>query len=94
MKDGDLLPFSIVADGCYGANYRLRHHGASDHDFYYYPDMTPDELLLFLVADSNEGERRLAGAARTVMHGAVADPDGADEPERESVDVRVLLRWD
>ena len=96
----DLLPFSIVANGTFGGNFRLRHdaRAARDHKFYYYPEMTPDELLLFTVCDSAHPARATTfkGAPSvTVLHTAFADPTAdPDEPPRESVDVRVLLSWD
>ena len=92
----DLLPFRIVNRAHFGGNYRLAlTKGRARHRFFYYPGMTRDEVLLFVVSDSRRPAGRLAGApAATVVHAAFADPAGAGEPDRESVDVRVLLSWD
>ena len=55
------------------------------HDWYYYPDMTQDEVLLWKGYDSAEVP------ARPNLHSAFDDPrTPADAPERHSVEVRVL----
>ena len=96
---GDLLPFSIVADGAFGGNYRLRGggRGSDRHRFFYYPAMTRAEVLLFSVFDSDhpaQASRFQHTPHATVLHTAFDDPRGADEPRRESIDVRLLLAWD
>ena len=96
----DVLPFSIVADGTFGGNYRLRADAAAAkrHRFYYYPAMTRDELLLFVVCDSAHPARATTfkhTPSVSVLHTAFADPTAPEgEPLRESIDVRVLLSWD
>ena len=55
------------------------------HEWYYYPDMTRDEVLLWKGFDSAEVP------ARPTLHSAFDDPDTpADAPQRVSVEVRVL----
>lgn len=97
VRAGDLLPFSIVADGTFGGNYRLRAGRGAGHAFHYYPAMTRDEVLLFSVFDSDHPARCTTfkdTPNATVLHTAFDDPNGADEPARESIDVRILLAWD
>lgn len=63
--------------------YGARHDPA--HQWYYFPDMTSDEVLLWKGYDSAEVP------AQPTLHSAFDDPNTpADAPERVSVEVRVL----
>ena len=58
--------------------------------WYYYPDMQPDELLIFKQYDSMEG----APNRRCVYHGAIELPDTPDDaPLRETIEVRLLALY-
>ena len=89
-----------------GRNYRVRHTEAAArrHAWWYWPDLQPSrELVLLIVYDSAHpeavGAQGSAPFARlpatSVFHSAFADPSAPpDEPERESIDTRVILVWD
>ena len=54
--------------------------------WYYFPDMTDDEVLLIRQYDTRQEELNL----RTVFHTAVNDPNvGADAPMRSTIEVRM-----
>ena len=54
--------------------------------WYYFPDMTPDEVLLFRQYDTRQEQLNL----RTVFHTAVADPTAPDDaPMRSTIEVRM-----
>lgn len=55
-----------------------------EHRWYYYPDMTPEELLAFKLYDSNE-----SGAWR-VPHGSFHDTTRPDAKVRESAEIRTV----
>jgi hypothetical protein len=55
-----------------------------EHRWYYYPDMTPEELLVFKLYDSAE-----TGAWR-VPHGSFRDPAYPDAGGRESAEIRTV----
>lgn len=97
-KQSDLLPLSLVANGCHGGNYRLSSASSSQHEWYYYPEMTPEEVLLFTCFDSNHPAKDTTFAntpITTCMHSAFRDPNPPkDEPSRQSIDIRFLLIWD
>lgn len=99
VQKGDILPLALVANGCHGGNYRLSNDSdASQHEWYYYPDMTPEELLVFTAFDSNHPAKDTTFATSpvsTCMHSAFQDPNPPEnEPPRQSIDVRFLLIWD
>jgi hypothetical protein len=56
-----------------------------EHRWYYYPDMTPDELLIFKLYDSEE-----TGAWR-VPHGSFHDTSRPDANVRESAEIRTVV---
>lgn len=57
------------------------------HRWYYYPSMTPDEVLVFKTYDS-----RLDTPARMTAHAAFDDPSApADAPPRRSIEARCLV---
>ena len=59
--------------------------------WYYFPLMTPDEMLLFRQYDT----RQTSLARRTVFHTAVADPvTRADAPMRSTIELRMQTVFD
>lgn len=80
----DLIATDMVYPGRTGEIYHLAHNPAQR--WLYFPDMERDEILLIKGFDS-----RTDGRARFVPHTAFHDPGtGADEPPRESIEVRTL----
>ena len=70
-------------------SYRLAFN--KDQRWYYYPNMQPDELLIFKQYDSMED----APNRRCVYHGAIELPDTPnDAPLRESIEVRLLALYE
>lgn len=60
------------------------------HTWYYFPDMTPDEALMFKVFDSDA-----SAPARYTAHSAFDDPNtAADARPRESIEARALVFFD
>ena len=69
-------------------SYRLAFNEAQR--WYYYPDMQPDELLIFKQYDSMEASPN----RRCVYHGAIDLPDTSDDaPLRETIEVRLLALY-
>jgi acetyl esterase/lipase len=110
MRAEDVLDFTLVAGDSAGGNYRLAAPAATRsldgspaqhpyHQWYYYPEMTKDEMLVFTVFDS---DRAAASPnfetmpAPSCFHSAFMDPSTVSQevPSRESIDVRCLLIWD
>jgi hypothetical protein len=55
------------------------------HRWYYYPRMTPDELLVFKLCDSDRSQAQLTG------HTAIADPSSAPNARpRQSFEIRTI----
>ena len=102
----DVLPFDIAAFGNVGRNYRLRHtdDAAQRHAWWYWSGLLPSrELVLLTIYDSShpvavgaEGSAPFAGLPVTsIFHSAFSDPSASpEEPQRESIDTRVILLWD
>ena len=66
-----------------GENYVMRHNPA--HKWYYFPQMTPDKVIILKTYDS-DGSR-----AKFVGHSAFKDPTSKpDAPIRESVEIRTI----
>lgn len=67
-----------------GQIYVLRH--APQHHWWYFPQMTPQQVVLLKTYDSEED-----GRARFLGHSAFDHPDTApDAPRRESIEVRTM----
>jgi hypothetical protein len=65
------------------AYFHLAHN--PEHRWYYFPDMQPDEILVFKQWDSDESN------ARCVPHSAFVDPTSRPDPvPRTSIEVRVF----
>ncbi|KAK5449491.1 hypothetical protein LTS15_008566 [Exophiala xenobiotica] len=67
-----------------GENYVMRH--SPGHKWYYFPKMTPAQVILLKTYDSEAD-----GRARFVGHSAFEDPNSPpDAPLRESVEIRTI----
>merc|ERR1719198_1631355 len=67
--------------------YRLAAERAREHEWYYYPHMRKDEVLLFKQFDSDPGR-----SSRFTFHSSFCDPSAAAGlPQRESVEVRAMV---
>ncbi|CAK3793734.1 glutathione S-transferase GSTF2 [Lecanosticta acicola] len=66
-----------------GENYVMRH--SSRHQWWYFPDMLPEQAILLKTYDSDEGKARFVG------HSAFTDPlSRRDAPFRESCEIRTI----
>lgn len=101
LQHDDAMPFSIIEQGYVGGNYRLRDSSevAARHKWLYYPDMTPNEMLLFTAFDSDHPADTTLFApnkmSASCFHSAFVDPQAQpSDPARISIDVRCLVVWD
>jgi len=84
----DLIPGDLVYNDKVGETYGFAHNPA--HRWLYYPELSPDEVLLLKIYDS-----RTDGTARLTAHTSFVDPTSApDAPPRRSIEVRSLVFWD
>ena len=84
VDDGDLVPVPRNAPGRIGETWRACYNPR--HEFFYYPYMAPDEVLLFKVYDSATD-----GRARYTLHTAFELPDApATAAPRHSVEMRLF----
>lgn len=84
----DLVAADIIYPKRTGEIYLVTYSAA--HRWYYYPAMTPDEVLVFKHYDS-----RPDAAVRRTPHCAFDDPSApADAPLRRSIEVRCLVLLD
>lgn len=66
-----------------GENYVMKH--SPEHKWFYFPGMTPDQVILLKTYDSDEGRAKFVG------HSAFQDPDSApNAPMRESIEIRTI----
>ena len=98
LNPDDAFPF-ILRDGNFvGHNYRLALNDDDQHHrWYYFPEMDAnDEVLLFIAFDTQPSSFASADklSLPTLIHSAFLDPDGAQHPVRQSMDIRILLAWD
>jgi len=69
--------------------YRLTAARAGEHQWYYYPHMRKEEVLLFKQFDSQWTD--LPNSSRFTFHSSFSDPDVSPNlPPRESVEVRAM----
>ncbi len=84
LRPADLIASERRYPHRVGETYQVAYN--PDHDWYYFPEMTRDEALVFKVFDSETD-----GRARFTAHtsfGDPATPDGA--PARESIEIRTI----
>ena len=61
-----------------------------EHHWFYFPRLTPSEVLLLKIYDS-----RTDGTARLTAHTAFDDPTSPPHaPPRRSIELRSLVFWD
>jgi len=92
VRPEELCVFEVHYADRIGENYFVTHK--PEHQWYYYPHMTPSEALLFKQWDS---EGTIAGGDKAVMalHTAFKDSTASpDAPDRESVEVRCICIFD
>lgn len=81
----ELVPADLVYRHRLGETYAVKF--SPKHQWFYFPDMTTDEVLLLKCYDS-----RTDGRARFAPHSAFTDPSTpADAPPRESIELRALV---
>jgi hypothetical protein len=81
----DLIPTDLVYPDRIGEVYSLTYN--PEHRWFYYPAMSPGEVLLIKTYDSLED-----GRARFTAHTAFDDPEtGPGAAPRESIEVRALV---
>jgi hypothetical protein len=92
VAPGDLLDCRAIFDPLDGspewsfANYLLAANPA--HRWYYYPDMRPDEAIVFKTSESDPDRAQL------MPHGAFDNPlAGDDAPPRVSLEMRGTCYW-
>lgn len=85
VDDKDHLLYELRYPDRTGENYSLEAENKDDHHWYYYPQMTRDEALMFFVYDKK------TDGPRFVMHTAFDHPDTPDDaPERVSLECRAI----
>jgi len=85
VKPGELVASDLVYPDRVGETYSVKYN--PDHQWFYVPRMTVDEVLLLKCFDS-----RTDGRARFAPHSAFADPTTPpDAPPRESIELRTLV---
>lgn len=88
VRPEDWVAADIIYQERKGELYLSRFNAA--HQWYYYPAMAVDEVLVFKTFDSRRDQ-----PARMVPHGAFDDPTTpADAPLRRSLEVRCLVLLD
>lgn len=105
VAPGDLVVFELRYDDRTGENYFARY--SPEHEWWYYPRITRDEVILIKQWDSAGGlaqsegrERDSAGGNGNApctfsFHTAFTDPDTpADAPARQSIEVRCIAVFD
>jgi hypothetical protein len=85
VKPGELVASDLVYPHRVGETYSVEYN--PDHQWFYVPRMTANEVLLLKCFDS-----KTDGRARFAPHSAFADPTTpSDAPPRESIEVRTLV---
>ena len=88
IDPNDLVATDLVYQDKVGETYSFVHN--PKHRWFYYPRLTPAEVLLLKIYDS-----RTDGTARLTAHTAFDDPTSPpDAPHRRSIELRTLVFWD
>jgi hypothetical protein len=83
----DLVPNDLIYRERRGQTYTVLH--SPEHDWYYYPQLTRDEVLVFMHYDSARATQPCTGAS---PHTAFEDPTTpATADPRQSLELRVLV---
>ena len=104
----DLVVFEINYKDRIGENYFAKH--SSKHEWWYFPQATPDEAILLKQWDSigvmatnptstsmykNDNRGKDNSVCNFSLHGAFKDPNShVDSPERRSIEVRCVVFYD
>lgn len=94
VRPDELVVFQIVYADRVGENYFAKWQ--PEHEWYYFPQMTPDEVMLIKQWDSGGDLAMKAGRGTSTfaLHSAFADPTSpAGAKDRESIEVRCVLIW-
>jgi len=87
IAESDLIPTDLVYRDKVGETYSFTYDAR--HRWFYYPQITPDEVVLLKIYDS-----RSDGRARLTAHTAFDDPNSpSDAPARRSIELRTLAFW-
>jgi hypothetical protein len=85
VNPGELVASDLVYPNRVGETYAVKYN--PDHQWFYVPEMTVDEILLLKCYDSSTD-----GRARFAPHSAFVDPTTPpDAPPRESIELRTLV---
>jgi len=85
VEADELVPADLVYPHRLGETYAVKFNPR--HQWFYFPEMTTNEVLLLKCFDS-----KVDGRARFAPHSAFADPTTpADAPPRESIELRALV---
>mgnify|MGYP000548102075 CR=1 FL=1 len=88
IEAADFIPSDLVYRDKVGETFALRAN--SQHRWYYFPQLRPEEALLLKIYDS-----RTDIAARAGAHTAFDDPTTPDDaPPRRSIELRALVFFD
>ncbi|MBO6783406.1 MAG: methyltransferase [Alphaproteobacteria bacterium] len=88
LAEDDMVLMDLVYSDRVGEIHRTRYNPA--HRWLYFPDMTPDEVILLKCFDSETD-----GRARWTAHSAFDDPTSpADAAPRQSIETRTIAFYD
>ncbi len=88
LRTEDLIPSRRSYPGRIGETYQITY--SPEHRWFYFPEMTRNEAIVFKVFDSEKD-----GRARFTAHTSFDDPTcPPDAPARESIEVRTLAFFD
>jgi len=87
VRNGDFIPmetrYSVGVTTMSKGGYNLAYNPA--HCWYWFPEMEPDEVLVFKICDSQKS------VAQFTPHAAFADPTSRpDAPPRQSFEIRTI----
>ena len=89
VKPDDYIPRDFFGDGYTQVQYGLNARHASLHKWYYFPQMTKNEAIIFKQMDSDYTK-----SGRICFHMSVNDPSvKAPTPPRQSIEVRMMCYW-
>ena len=84
VAPADLIATDLIYRDRIGETYSVQHNAAQQ--WFYFPNMAPNEAILLKGYDSDES------VARFTAHAAFDDPRSPlDAPERESIEIRALV---
>ena len=90
VRASEAIPYKMVFPERVGENLALQH--GDHHKWFFYPQMTADEALVFKVYDSREAAEH--DGTRFTYHTAFSDPTApADARPRRSIEVRTVASF-